>query len=129
MVDVIRECEELAEPENLENFVDLRLHLHQRDIAALRFEHLQEGHEGADAGAGNIGQSTTVEHEPVVSPLDHLVYAPLELVGIVGVDVALEVEDGAAFNPFELTGVDREAVDRLIVEIGDGLTAHGVPVP
>jgi len=128
MVDIVRECEELAEPENLENLVDLRLYLYQRDVPAFRFQYLQEGDEGADAGAGNIGESTTVKDEPVISAFDKLVYAPLKLVGIIGVDIALEVKDDPAFDPLELRGIDPEAIDGLIVEVGNGLATHGFPV-
>src|SRR5208337_4855986 len=90
LIEIFLDIEELGEPEELEDLVDLGLDLQQHKVASARFDGLEERREGADARTGDIVQAAAVENQLDERGLDGLGNSLLEVVGIVGVDVSGE---------------------------------------
>ena len=74
------------------------------------------GGEGADAGTGHVVELAAVEHDAYEPGFDGLGDALLEVVGVVGVDVAREVEDETTLDLVDLLQPDLQAIVFLVVE-------------
>src|SRR5215216_3393217 len=78
-LDVRAEVVERLEPENLEGLFDLLAEAADFNVAALVPDLLDESHEDAEAGAGDVGQLLAVNDDSALTRVDGGLHRRLEL--------------------------------------------------
>src|SRR5690606_40014732 len=86
------DVEEEGEAEEVEHVEDAGLEGRDLDVAALLADGLDEGHEHAEAGRGDVLEVAAGDDEAGVALVEALLEGGLELPGRVGVEFAGEVE-------------------------------------
>ena len=92
LFETVLDVEKLRKTEELEDLVDFGLDFHQYEITASRFYRFEERCKTSDPGTRNVIEPAAVENKADVVGLDGLCDPLLEEVGVVGIDVAGEIE-------------------------------------
>ena len=125
-VEAVLDVEELAESQQLKDFIDLRLDFEKHEFAALGPYRFQKRGERSDARRRHVVQSSAVENDPGEPGVDGLGDPFLKEVGVVSIDVPREVQDDSVLYSLSPLETDLEAVVLVVIESGDDVivSAH-----
>jgi hypothetical protein len=121
---ILFDVEKLGKAQQLKDFIHLRLDFQKDQIPSAGFNGFQKGGKRTDAGTRNVVQTGTVKNQPGETRFDRFRYTLLEIVGVVCVDIAGEVENKTSGDLVDLLKSYLEAVVFFVIKSRYDIVIH-----